>query len=114
MSGFKNLPRADFAVLVGSLLLLSGIFAASFYIVYFQTVEETVEFKVFDTTVHYWPEIRMNQTQVLTWGTGKYYFVGTWTNQFQVDHSYRVTYTQMHAAKRPWQNLIVVEWEEIA
>ena len=115
MSRIRDLPTKDYYVLLGSLILLNIIYAASVYQVYIvNSAPVTVEFTVFDATVHYWPDIGMNQTQILTWGTGKYYFVGTWDKQFLLDHTYRVTYVQQSGAKRPWQKLIVIAWEEVA
>lgn len=101
-------------VLICALGLNAAVFGSAVYQVYFSNQPHTVVFRVYETNVDYWPEIKNPQTQVLTWGTGKLYFIGTWNQTFIPDHTYNVTYIQKIGAKRPWQYLIVLEWEEIA
>jgi len=113
LSRIRDLPRKDFIALIISIMIPCTVFLASVYQVYLSNVEYEAEFKVFAVNVDYWPELRGNQTQVLTWGTGKYYFIGTWTDTFQLDHSYRVRYVRKPGSSRPWQHLIILEWEMI-
>ena len=113
MSRFRELSRSDFIVLILSLALVGTVFTASAIHVYLGNKEQTASFKVFDVYVDYWPDIQENQTQVLTYGAGKYYFIGTWDKQFLPEHSYKVTYVQKTGAARKWQNLIIIDLEEI-
>ena len=86
--------------------LCALVFGYSFFTVYFSHQEHTVEFKVFDAYYHE----GKSGTQVLTWGEGKFFFLGTWTGQFYEGHSYRVTYVRQSGLKH---SLIVIDWEEI-
>ena len=113
MTRFKECSWLEITVLCGAIMLIASIYGASAYTVATRQ-PQTVEFKVFQANVDYWPNIDMNQTQILTYGQGKYYFIGTWTGQLLLDHTYRVTYVQNTYAKRPWQNLIITEWEDIS
>lgn len=111
MNAFNHLSRKEFFYLMLSLSVPTIVMGASAYQVYFNNKPQTIEFEVFENNVYYYPELRMNQTQILTWGTGKYYFIGTWNN-FEEDHSYQVTYVRK-ASGRPFSHLIIIDWEEI-
>jgi len=89
-------------------LLLVGIaFGNAAYQVYLTNKEYTVEFKVFET----YHQDEKSGTQILTWGVGKYFFLGNWTSQFYEGHTYRVTYVRQSGVSK--HTLIVLEWEEI-
>ena len=92
------------AVVVASMALL--LFCVNFYIVAVLNTTYDVEFKVFE--VYHLEE--KSGTQILTFGAGKFFFVGNWTGQFYEDHSYRVTYVKQSGLKH---SLIVLDWEEI-
>jgi len=111
MSGFKDLPRKDFIVLMLSLTLLCSIYAAAFYQAYINQVPHTATFKVFYTETQ---DRGNTQTQVLTYGVGKFYFIGNWTGQFELDHTYNVTYVQTKGeGKHSYNDLIITAWNEI-
>lgn len=82
------------------------VFGNAAYQVYLCNIEYTVEFKVFEA---YHIDSKSG-TQILTFGEGKFFFLGTWTGQFYADHSYRVTYVRQSGLKH---SLIVLDWEEI-
>jgi len=86
--------------------LCALVFGYGVYTVYLSHQEFTVEFKVFEAYYH----DGKSGTQILTFGAGKFFFVGNWTGQFYEDHSYRVTYVRQSGLKH---SLIVLEWEEI-
>jgi len=111
MPPFEDLSRGEGIALVASLLLVAGVFCSSAYVTFFTHVEHTIQFEVFETNVYYYPSLKMNQTQVLTNGTGKFYFIGTWDN-FDEGHTYNVTYIRT-TASRPYNRLIILDWEEI-
>jgi len=99
------------AVLLGISLCVS-VFGYSAYYVYFSNREYTVEFQVFEA--NYWNVRGRRETQILTWGVGKFYFIGNWTGQFMEGHTYLVTYVQKPgSAIHTCNNLIVLEWEEV-
>ena len=111
MTGFKDLPSKDFIVLLFSLGLVASVFLASAYQVYLTHQEYTVSFKVFYTETQ---DRGKTQTQVLTYGVGKFYFIGNWTGQFKLDHNYTVTYVRsVGEGKHSYNDLIIIEWEEI-
>lgn len=90
------------------------ILGNAFRIVFIQNNEHNVEFTVFDKDV--FTDKGKTVTQILTWGDsfyGKYYFIGNWTNQFELDHKYNVTYVKRDPSGHPWNFLIVLEWREI-
>jgi len=71
-------------------------------------------FKVF--LVDVWPKQGSGPpiSQVLTWGEGKYQFIGNYSSIFELDHTYRVVYVQKAGHnKHIYNNLIVLEWEEV-
>ena len=112
MSGFKDLPRKDFIVLMLSLTLLCSIYAAAFYQAYINQVPHTATFKVFYTAET--QDRGTAQTQVLTYGVGKFYFIGNWTGSFKLDHNYTVTYVRsIGEGKHSYNDLIILELEEI-
>lgn len=75
--------------------------------------EKVATFKVF--LVESWIKQSGDDiTQVLTWGDGKYQFIGDWTGQLLEDHTYRVRYVQQAGHNNHhYNNLIILEWEEI-
>jgi len=74
--------------LIGGLILVSSVFLYSFIQVYYTSdVRRETTFKVFDKYGH-----PADRTYVLTYGDGKYIFLGNYTADFQVDHKYTVTY----------------------
>ena len=82
------------------------------YQVYFTTIEYNVEFKVFEA--NFWDVDNKAETQILTWGVGKFYFLGNWTGQFIEGQTYNVSYIQQGGyAVHTCNNLIVIEWREI-
>ena len=87
-------------------MLCSSVFLYSAYQTYLNNQEQNIEFKVFDA---YYQEGRSG-TQVLTYGVGKFFFLGNWTGQLIEGHTYRVTYVRQSGLKH---SLIVVEYEEI-
>lgn len=95
------------AVLLGVSFCVS-VFGYSAYLVYFSNREYTVEFKVFEA--HH--QDGRSGTQILTWGVGKFFFLGNWTDQFYEGHTYRVTYVRQSGVLSK-HSLIVLEWEEI-
>ena len=80
------------------------------YQTYFTNIEHDIVFKVFEAECLVFKT--GSKTQVLTWGSGNYYFIGNWTRQFNVGESYNVTYVHQPGPTRSHQNLIVVAWEE--
>ena len=82
------------------------------YQTYFTNVEYNVDFKVFETDCIEYKIEPKTRTLVLTWGAGKYYFIGNWTEQFNAGESYNVTYVHQPGPTRSHQNLIVIAWEE--
>ena len=112
MSSLRALPRKDLIALIAGLCLCASVFAYGAYETYINNIPETIEIKVFETNVYYYPQFKGNLTQVLTWGAGKYYFRGTWTNQLIEDYTYRITYVHK-GVSRPHLNLIIINWEEI-
>ena len=90
------------------------VFIANLTYLYWDPTEYTVTFTVFDKWCYL--DQGVAETQILTWGNstyGKYYFIGNWTNQFHLDHTYNVTYVQQTPG-RPWQNLVVIKWSDIS
>ncbi len=87
--------------------------AMAAYEVYLNNQPIIIEFKVFKKTVYYYPNLKDHQTQILTWGSGKYFFVGNWTNNFELDHTYRVKCVHRTDAPREYQYLIILELEDI-
>lgn len=114
MSGFKDLTRGEGFALAFGLLLCASVFGNGFYQAYLANAEHTVVFTVFDNWSY--QNNGAAETQILTWGNstyGKYQFIGNWTNQFVLDHTYTVTYVQGSGHRgHPWNRLIVVKWEE--
>lgn len=89
-------------------VLLAGVvFGCALGQVYFVNTEITVEFKVFDVVYR----DGKAGTQVLTWGVGKFFFLGNWTGQFIEDHTYLVTYVKQPGYSK--HILIVLGWEEL-
>ena len=109
---FNDMPRKEFFWLIVALCVPTLVMANAAYQTYVNNQPETIEFKVFETNVYYYPQFGMNLTQVLTWGTGKFYFQGSWDNQFFEGHTYQVTFVHK-GTSRPHLNLIVIEWEDI-
>ena len=109
MNDIKKLPRKDFIVLIASLVLIACVYGASFYHVYLNKQTYTVSFKVFYTQTQDRGE---TQTMVLTYGVGKFYFIGNWTGQFELDHNYTVTYVQRGPAKHSYNDLVIINWIE--
>ena len=90
--------------------LCAAVLGGSVYQVYFSYIEYTIEFQVFETNPHF----GKSKTQILTRGMGKFYFIGDWTGQFIEGHTYQVTYVQKSGyADHTYDNLVVLEWEEI-
>ena len=111
MTGFKDLPRKDFIVLLFSLGLIASVFLASAHHVFIANEPKTVSFKVFYTETQ---DRGTTQTQVLTYGVGKFYFIGNWTGSFKLDHNYTVTYVRsVGEGKHSYNDLIILELEEI-
>jgi len=114
-SGFKNLSRGEWIALMFGLMLCFGVYGNAVYQVYLSNIEHTVTFKVFDAWAY--QNKGMDETQILTWGNStysKYQFIGNWTGQMFLDHSYTVTYVQERGSQgHPWNRLIVLKWEEI-
>ena len=100
--------RKDLKIGLIAALLPCLVFGNAVYQVYLGNVEHTVEFKVFETYYHE----GKSGTQILTFGEGKFFFLGTWTGQFYEDHSYRVTYVRQSGALSK-HSLIVIDWEEV-
>jgi len=93
--------------------LCASVFGYGVYVVYVSHREYTVEFKVFEA--NYWDVRGRSETQVLTWGVGKYYFIGNWTGQFKEGHTYNVTFVQQRGSTlRTHRDLIVLEWEDVS
>ena len=90
------------------------VFGGAFIQVYVSHQEHEAVFKVF--LVDVWPpENGKTITQILTWGDGKYQFIGDWSNQFEADHSYHVVYVQKAGhSKHSYSNLIILEWSDIS
>ena len=99
------------AITVSSLTLV--LFCVNFYTVAMLNTTYDVEFKVFEAN-HLEEH---SGTQILTWGVGKFFFLGNWTGQFYEGHTYRVTYVRQSFSKAiAFENkaiLIVLEWEEV-
>ena len=94
---------------VGLCMLVLG---GSGYYTYLSQVEHVIEFKVF--YVDCWDRSNKVETQVLTWGKGKFYFLGNWTGQFFEGETYCVTYVQQRGSvQRGYKDLIVLAWEEV-
>lgn len=111
MSSLRELPRKDFIILMISILIPCCVFGASFYQAYLHREPHTVSFKVFYTETQ---DRGGTQTQVLTYGVGKFYFIGNYTGQFQLDHNYTVTYVRSKGLGRHvYNDLIILEWREI-
>ena len=89
------------------LIFVGVVFGNALYQVYFANREYTVEFKVFEA----YHQDRKSGTQILTWGVGKFFFLGNWTGQFYEGHAYRVTYVRQPGVRK--YVLVVLEWEEI-
>jgi len=103
--------KENIALICGLALCLI-VFSFSFYQTYVSMIEKTVEFKVFE--VNCWDKFNTVETQVLTYGEGKFYFLGNWTGQFVEGGSYNVTYVQKQGStQRDYRDLIVLSWEEI-
>ena len=69
-------------------------------------------FKVFEA--NYWKVNGKAETQILTWGVGKFYFLGNWTGQFKEGVTYNVTYVQQTGSDlRQYKDLVVLRWEEV-
>jgi len=85
-------------------VLVSGY---SFYTCFLSHQEHTIKFKVFDAYYHE----GKSGTQILTWGVGKFFFLGNWTGQFYEGNTYRVTYVRQSGWGK--HTLIVLEREEI-
>jgi len=83
------------------------VFGGSFIQVYMSHQEHEAVFKVFEAN-HMEGK---SGTQVLTWGEGKFFFIGNWTGQFYEGHTYRVTYVRQPGMSK--HILTIVEWEEI-
>ena len=98
--------KEKIAVVLG-LLLVGVVFGNALYQVYFTNRENTVEFKVFEAVTRK----GKSGTQVLTWGVGKFFFLGNWTGQFNEGHTYRVTYVRQSGYSK--HILVVLEWEEV-
>ena len=97
--------------LITGLTLCLVVFSSGVYQTYLSTVERTVEFKVFE--VNCWDKFNKVETQVLTYGAGKLYFIGNWTGQFFEGKSYCITYVQQRGSiQRSHKDLIVLTWEE--
>ena len=88
------------------LLLCGSVFINAAYQTYVNNQEQIIEFKVFEA----YHQPGRSGTQILTWGVGKFFFLGNWTGQFYEDHTYRVTYVRQYGLKH---SFIVIEWEEI-
>ncbi len=92
-------------------LLCCAVFGSAVYQTYLTNQEYDVSFKVFETECL---EYKTGaKTMVLTWGTGKYQFLGNWTGQFIEGESYNITYVHQAGPTRMHLNLIVIAWEEI-
>ena len=89
------------------LLLVGVVFGNALGQVFFTDREVIVEFQVFEAYHH----IGKSGTQILTWGIGKFFFLGNWTGQFIEGHTYRVTYVKQPGYSK--HILVVIEWEEI-
>jgi len=98
--------RDKIAVTFG-VLLAGVVFGSALYQVYFTSREYTVEFKVFEA----YHQDQKSGTQILTWGVGKFFFLGNWTDQFYEGHTYRVTYVRQPGIRK--YVLVVLDWEEI-
>lgn len=74
--------------LIVVLTLVSSVFLYSFIQVYYASdVRRETTFTVFDKYGH-----PAGRTYVLTYGDGKYIFLGDHLTDFQIDHTYTVTY----------------------
>jgi len=101
-----NERSKEYIAIFFGISLCASVFMYGAYTVFLSHQEFTVEFKVFEAN-------HMDEksgTQILSWGVGKFFFLGNWTGQFYEGHSYRVTYVRQSGLKH---SLIVIDWEEI-
>ena len=96
-------------------LLPCLVFGNAFYQVYVSHQEHEATFKVFEVDV--WPKQNNDPpiSQILTWGDGKYQFIGNYSSLFELDHTYHVVYVQKAGhSKHVYNNLIILEWSEVS
>lgn len=71
-------------------------------------------FQVFDLEYNGPGGDAQGTTLVMTWGTGKYYFLGNWTREFKLDHNYTVTTVKSDYAKRFNRGLVILDYMELS
>jgi len=86
------------------------VFANGAYQAYATNIEHNTQIKIFDKQS--FTKNGETQTLILTYGKGKFFFIGNWTNQLHLDHTYNVTYVQRDPSNHQWNNLIVIKWSE--
>ena len=90
-----NEKTKETVALIVALTFVASVFLYSFIQVYYASdVRRETTFKVFDKYGH-----PLGRTYVLTYGDGKYIFLGNYTADFQLDHTYKVYYLTTYKAQ---------------